>query len=46
MIKEGLFDAESSVQTLEDLFAKYKDLDKPEISGVEFYQFVKKPDAD
>lgn len=46
MIREGLFDAEKSVFTLDDLFKKYKDLDKPEISGVEFYQFVKKPDAD
>lgn len=24
---------------IKDLFAKYKDLDNPEISGVEFYQF-------
>lgn len=30
--------------TLEDLFNKYKDLDKPKISGVEFYKFISESD--
>lgn len=30
--------------TLKDLFKKYKDLDNPKISGVEFYKFISDKD--